>query len=175
MRKEFQIDTERLRLRRLTLNDAGLMLAIWNDPAFIRHVGDRGIRTLSEARDEMQKGTMRLYEKYGYGPYRMALKGSDTPIGICGIFRRDGLEQPDIGYGVLPKYCGEGFAYEAARAVIEHAKSDLGLARLIAIISPGNEASIGLIRKLGLRFERMHRMHDDEDEICIYGLQLVED
>ena len=174
MTEKFQLETERLQLRRLTLDDAELMLAIWNDPAFIHHVGDRGIRTVAEAEAELESGAFKLYADYGYGPYRMALKSHDTPIGICGIFRRDGLEQPDIGYGVLPEYCGKGYAYEAARAVVEHAKADLGLDSLIAIISPDNEASVGLIRKLGLRFERMHRMQDDEDEICIYGMQLVD-
>ena len=167
------LETERLRLRWLTLDDAGLMLAIWNDPAFIRHVGDRGIRTLDEARDEMVNGAMQLYEKYGYGPYRVALKDDDTAIGICGLFRRDNLDEPDIGYGILPEYCGKGYAYEASCAVMNHARTDLGLTRLVAIISPDNEASIGLIRKLGLRFERMHRMHDEEDEVCIYGMQLT--
>ena len=167
------LETERLQLRWLTLDDAPLMLAIWNDPAFIRHVGDRGIRTVEEARAGMVTGAMQLYEKYGYGPYRVAHKDDDTAIGICGLFRRDSLDEPDIGYGVLPEYCGKGYAYEASRAVMEFARSDLALARLIAIISPNNEPSIGLIRKLGLRFERMHRMQEDEDEVCIYGVQLT--
>jgi RimJ/RimL family protein N-acetyltransferase len=166
------LETERLRLRWLTLDDADLMLAIWNDPAFIRFVGDRGIRTLEEARDEMETGALTLYTSYGFGPYRMALKDDDKPIGICGLFQRDNLDDPDIGYGVLPDYCGKGYAYEAARAVMDYARRDLDLRRLVAIISPDNEASIGLIRKLGLRFERMHRMQDDDDEVCIYEIDL---
>jgi RimJ/RimL family protein N-acetyltransferase len=167
------LETERLQLRWLTLADADLMLAVWNDPAFIHHVGDRGIRTLDDAHAAMQQGALHLYATYDYGPYRVALKGSDTAIGICGLFRRDSLDDPDIGYAVLPDHCGRGYAHEASCAVIEHARSDLGLTRLIAIISPGNDASIGLIRKLGLRFERMHRMADDEDEVCIYGMRLA--
>lgn len=163
------VETDRLALRRLTLDDADLMLAIWNDPAFVRHVGDRGIRTLDEARAAMLSGAMQLYETYGYGPYRVALKQDDTAIGICGLFRRDGLDEPDLGYAMLPEWCGQGYAYEAARAVIDHARAAFGLERLIAIISPGNSASIGLIEKLGLRFERMHRMPDDAEDVCIYG------
>ena len=81
------LETERLQLRWLKLDDADLMLAIWNDPAFIRHVGDRGIRTVEEARAGMTKGALQLYEKYGYGPYRVALKDDDAAIGICGLFR----------------------------------------------------------------------------------------
>lgn len=168
----FSLETERLHLRWLTLDDADLMLAIWNDPAFVRFVGDRGIRTLEEARDEMTGSALALYTTYGFGPYRMALRDDDKAIGICGLFRRDNLDDPDIGYGVLPEFCGKGYAYEAARAVMDYARADLDLPRLVAIISPDNEASIGLIRKLGLRFERMHRMQDDEDQVCIYKIEL---
>ena len=162
------LETDRLSLRWLNLDDAGLMLAIWNDPAFVRHVGDRGIRTIEEAHEAMTAGVLLLYEKYGYGPYRMAVKDDDTPIGICGLFKRDNLDDPDLGYGVLPEYCGKGFAYEASRAIIGYARAELQLKRLVAIISPENQPSIGLIRKLGFRFERMQRMHDDEDEASIY-------
>jgi RimJ/RimL family protein N-acetyltransferase len=158
----------------MTLRDAGLMLAVWNDSEFVRNVGDRGIRTLQEARAAMQKGALSLYDEYGYGPYRVALHDNDTPIGICGLFRRDGLDDPDIGYATLPDFCGRGYAYEAAVAVITYARAQLGLDRLIAIISPKNEASIGLIRKLGFEFERMHTMPGDEDEICVYGKLLIE-
>jgi len=166
------LQTERLRLRWLTLDDAELMLAVWNDPAFVRFVGDRGIHTLDAAKTTMREGVMRLYEDYGYGPFRMALVDSGEPIGICGLFRREGLDDPDIGFATLPDFCGRGYAFEAARAVIDHARDDLELPRLTAIVSPENGASVGLIRKLGLRFERMYRMVDDKDCVAIYGMQL---
>ncbi|MDJ0904707.1 MAG: GNAT family N-acetyltransferase [Woeseiaceae bacterium] len=166
------LETERLTLHEMTPADAGLMLAIWNDPAFVRHVGDRGIRTLDEAQDAMSKGILRLYEEYGYGPYRVVLKDSGDAIGICGLFRRDGIDIPDIGYATLPDYCGRGYAFEAASAVIEYSRSVLGIGRLIAIISPDNAASIGLIGKLGFEFERMHRMPDDDHDVSIYGKPL---
>ncbi len=166
------LESDRLTLHEMTLGDAGLMLAIWNDPAFVRHVGDRGIRTNEAAEEAMRQGILRLYEDYGYGPFRIALKDSGEAIGISGLFRRDGLDDPDIGYATLPDYCGKGYAYEAACAVIEHAKTVLGLERLIAIISPENAASIRLIGKLGFEFERMHRMPDDDHEVGIYGKSL---
>ncbi len=103
------LQTERLSLRELTLDDAELMLSVWNDPAFIRHVGDRGIRTVDQAHEAMQNGVLKLYEDYGYGPYRVALKDSDIAIGICGLFRRDDLDIPDLGYSTLPNHCGQGF------------------------------------------------------------------
>lgn len=163
------LETERLALRQLTLDDAGLMLGIWNDPAFMRYVGDRGLRTTADAHEAMRNGALQLYEKYGYGPYRLALKDCDTPIGICGLFRRDGLEVPDLGYATLPEFCGKGYAFEAAMAVMDHACSALSIKQLIAIISPENDASIGLIRKLGFEFERMHTMPGDDKAVRIYG------
>ena len=168
----WQLETERLVLRRLTLDDVDLMLAVWNDPAFVRHVGDRGIRTAEQAREAMQSGALKLYNDFGYGPYAMVLRENEERIGICGLFKRDNLEHPDIGFAVLPDYCGKGLAGEAAFAVIAHAQDDLGLPELTAIVSPGNEASIGLIEKLGLSFSRMIRMPDDDEDICLYQMKL---
>lgn len=166
------LETERLLLRRVALDDAGFMLSIWNDPAFIRHVGDRGIRSIEEAEAALQEGALKLYEEFGYGPYCMSLKEDGTLVGICGLFRRDNLDDPDIGFGVLPDYCGKGLAGEAAQAVLMHARDDLGIEYLTAIVSPENSVSIGLIEKLGLRFERGITMPGEEDEISLYGMKL---
>ena len=170
----FGIATERLQLRWLTLDDADLMLAVWNDPAFVRNVGDRGIRTREEAEAAMQDGALHLYKTYGYGPYRVALQDDDVAIGIVGLFRRDGLDIPDIGYSILPQYCSKGFAYEASCAVIDYARNELALEQICAIISANNAASIGLIKKLGLAFDRMHLMPEDDEEVCVYGLQFTD-
>ena len=167
-----RLETARLSLRWLTPDDTGLMLAIWNDPAFVRFVGDRGIRTHEDAQEAMKNGALSLYEDYGYGPFRIALKESDTAIGISGLFRREGLDIPDLGYSTLPEFCGKGYAYEAATAVMHHAREDLGLGDLIAIISPENEASIGLIGKLGFEFERMHAMPGDKSAVQLYCKRL---
>ena len=164
------LETQRLDLRWLTPGDAGLMLAIWNDPGFLEHVGDRGIRTVDEAERALIEGPLRLYREHGYGPYRLSLRGTDTAIGICGLFRRDGLDDPDIGFALLPEYCGKGYAEEAARAVVAHARDGLGLTRLTAIVSPGNAASIRLIRNIGLDFERMHRMPADSEDVALYSV-----
>ena len=162
------IETERLRLRPVTIDDAELMLAIWNDPAFIRNVSDRGIRTVEQAREAIESGAQKLFEDYGYGPYCMSLKSDGAMIGICGLFKRDNLEDPDIGFGVLPDYCGKGYAGEAAAAVVNFARNELGIAVLTAIVSPTNAPSIGLIKKLGLTFDQMITMPGDDDAICLY-------
>ena len=159
-------------MRRLTLDDADLMFAIWNDPAFVKHVGDRGIRTLADARDALLAGAFRLYEEFGYGPYRVALTANDTAIGTCGLFRRAGFEDPDIGYALLPEFCGRGFAYESASAVLEHARTDLQLARITAFVSSENTASIALTEKLGLRFERTTRLAGEDEDVSLYSMSL---
>jgi len=167
------LETERLKLRAVTVDDSELMLAVWNDPAFIQNVTDRGIRTDEQAREAITNGAQKLFEDYGYGPYCMSLKSDDSMIGICGLFKRDNLDDPDIGFAVLPDYCGKGYAGEAAIAVVEYARSTLGIDNLTAIVSPTNTPSIGLIEKLGLTFERMITMPGDDDAICLYRMALA--
>ena len=170
--RRWRLDTERLMLRRLTLDDADLMLAVWNDPAFVRNVGDRGVCTVEQAREAMQTGALQLYADYGYGPYAMVLKSNGDRIGICGLFRRENLEHPDIGFAVLPEYSGQGLAGEAAFAVLDHAREELALDTLTAIVSPNNAPSIGLIEKLGMRFDRMITMPADDRAIRLYSMNL---
>jgi len=172
---DWQLETERLYLRRVTLDDTGLMLAVWNDPAFVRNVGDRGIRTVEQARKAMKSGALKLYADYGYGPYSMVLKSDECQVGVCGLFRRENLEDPDIGFAVLPDYCSMGYAGEAAFAVLAHARDDLAIRELTAIVSPGNAPSIGLIEKLGLSFDRMITMPGDEEEISLYSTTLIQE
>jgi ribosomal-protein-alanine N-acetyltransferase len=171
----FRLKTERLSLRWLTPADADLMLSIWNDPAFIRHVGDRGIRTVEQAQETLASGAFKLYEDYGYGPYRVALTSDDTEIGTCGLFRRAGFPDPDIGYSILPAFCGCGYAYEAASAVVVYARKNLKLPRITAFISPGNAASIGLAEKLGLRFERLARLQGEDTDVALYSMAMAGD
>ena len=172
MSEALQLETKRLSLRWLTLDDAELMLAIWNDPTFIRYVGDRQILTIEAARVALEEGALKLFSDYGYGPFRVGMISDDTPVGVCGLFRRLGLDEPDIGFAILPEHWRKGLAYEAASAVIGHAKDDLHLARLTAIVSPENAASIALIEKLGLQFERMHQLPGDDDDVAVYGTKL---
>lgn len=93
-------------------------------------------------------------------------------MGICGLFKRDNLDYPDIGFGVLPEFCGKGYAGEAAFAVLTHARDDLRIEELTAIVSPGNGPSIGLIEKLGLVFVGLITMPGDDEEILLYSKRL---
>ena len=166
------IETERLNMGAITVDDAEIMLAIWNDPAFIANVNDRGIRTIDEAREAVAAGAAKMFDDYGYGPFWLSLKSDGTMIGICGLFKRDNLDHPDIGFAVLPEWVGKGYAGEAAVAVVAHARTELGLPALSAIVSPSNAASIGLIKKLGMSFERMVTMPGDDEPIELYNMSL---
>ncbi|MEE4218378.1 MAG: GNAT family N-acetyltransferase [Xanthomonadales bacterium] len=164
--------TRRLRLRWITEDDAGLLLAIWNDPDFIRHVGDRGIRTLEEARQAAREKILKHYDEHGYGPYRVSMVKTDEAMGICGLFKRENLEYPDIGYGFLPEFCGRGYAIEAAQAVLDHARGQMNLPQLLAIVTPENVRSTRLLEKLGLRAEGQVRMPGEDQDILLYRIRL---
>lgn len=165
-----EIQTPRLRLRWITKNDAPLMLAVWNDPDFIRHVGDRGIRSEEEAAQALQEGVLKLYEECGYGPYVVSSKSDGKAMGICGLFKRDNLPDPDIGYGFLPEFCAHGYAIEAAREVVAHARNVMQLSKILAIVSPGHERSISLLEKLGMAAEGTVRMPGEDKDLLLYSL-----
>lgn len=166
------LETERLRLQWFTLADTPLMYAIWNDPAFVRFVGDREIRTLARAEAAMRDGPLHLYETFGYGPFRVTRRSDGADAGVCGLYRRENLDAPDIGFAFLPDYRGLGFGYEASRAVLRHARDALKLESVTAIVSPRNTASIGLLEKLGLRYDRTLRMPDDDEDVSLYSIDL---
>ena len=165
------LETERLRLDWLTLDDVPLMLAIWNDPAFMTHVGDRGIRTPEQAEQALRDSAFATYKDFAYGPFRVTRKEDGVAMGVCGLYKRDYLDDPDIGFALLPDYCGSGYGWESALAVRDHARDDLGLKRVTAIVSPANRPSIGLIEKLGFHHERNFVAPDDEHECSLYAVE----
>lgn len=164
------LETDRLVLRRLTLNDAPFIVELLNDPAFLRYIGDRGVRNVQDARQYLLKGPIASYEQFGFGLYLTFLKESGDPIGMCGLLKRDTLKDVDVGFAWLPAHCRQGFATEAVKAVIEHGRDTLGLKRIVAITSPDNDASIGVLKKVGLRFEGEIRLGDDPREVKLFGI-----
>jgi RimJ/RimL family protein N-acetyltransferase len=149
------LETERLVLRRLRAEDAPFMLGLLNEPSFVQNIGDRGVRTLEAAREYIRAGAVASYEQHGFGLYLVELKATSVPIGICGLVKRPFLADVDIGFAFLPLYWTQGYAYESAAAVMQYARSSLGIERVVAIASPDNHASGRLLNKLGLRFESM--------------------
>ena len=164
------LETERLALRRLTADDAGFMLGLLNQPSFIRFIGDRGVRTTDDAREYIRGGPAKSYERNGFGMYLVELKEAAVPIGICGLLKRETLDDVDVGFAFLPAYWSRGYALESARAVLSYGKDVLGLKRVVAVTSLDNGSSIKLLEKLGLRFERLIRMSGDDSELRLFAI-----
>jgi len=164
------LETERLVLRRLTLNDAPFIVELLNEPSFLRFIGDRGVRDLQTARQYLLKGPIASYEKHGFGLNLVFLKDSGEPIGICGLLKRDTLPDVDVGFAFLPAHWRKGYAAESAAAVLALGRRAFGLKRIVAITSPDNVASIAVLEKIGLKFEAMTRLGDDPREVRLFGI-----
>ncbi len=158
------LETERLRLTRLTPEDAAFILELGTEPAWLRYIGDRGIRDFETARGYIEKGPMALYLRFGFGLYKVERKSDREPLGICGLIKRDSLEDVDIGFAFLSRHQGRGYAEEAAAATLAHARRDFGLRRVAAITDPDNLRSIRLLEKLGFRFVSMVRPNPEGPE-----------
>jgi RimJ/RimL family protein N-acetyltransferase len=155
MKPSAVLQTDRLVLRRLTADDAPFMLELLNDPDFVRFVGDRGVRSVEDARRYLQERTIASYDAHGFGLYLVVRRDDGAQVGICGLVRRNGLDDVDIGFALLPTFRRLGIVREAAAAVVRHAWHDCGLQRLVAITDPDNRDSIRVLETLGFAFDRM--------------------
>jgi RimJ/RimL family protein N-acetyltransferase len=162
------LETERLILRRLTTDDAAFIFRLVNEPSWLRFIGDKGVRTLDDARNYIRAGPIASYERFGFGLYLAELKGSGRPIGMCGLLKRDALDHPDIGFALLPEFWGQGYAYESAAAVMAFGKDVLGLDRILAVTNPDNYSSMRLLEKLGLRGDGVVSLSDDGPEVRVF-------
>lgn len=166
------LTTERLSLRELTEDDAAFILRLLNESSFLRFIGDRGVRTTADARTYLAQGPIASYQRHGFGLYLVELKGTQTPIGLCGLIKRQGLEDVDLGYAFLPEFWSKGYALESAQAVLTYGQEVIGLRRIVAIVTPDNERSISVLGKLGLRFERLLIWPEDGSELKLYSIDV---
>jgi RimJ/RimL family protein N-acetyltransferase len=164
------LKTERLILRQLTTEDAEFIFELLNDPSFIRNIGDRNIRTIDDASAYIVKGPVASYAKNGFGLWLVILKETTEAIGMCGLIRRENLEDVDIGYALLPKFWSKGYAVEAARATRDYAKDVVGLKRIVAIVDPANQGSIRVLEKIGLQYEKMVRLSADDIDLKLFAI-----
>ena len=163
------IETERLVLRRLSPDDAEFIVELLNQPSFLRYIGDKEVRNNEDAVRYIQNGPVASYERFGFGLYLVELRETEVPIGICGLLKRDSLPDVDVGFAFLPDYWSLGYAFESAAAVMTYGREVLGLRRIVAITSLDNDASIRLLEKLGLRFERLLKLSEDQAEVRLFG------
>lgn len=165
------LETDRLLLTPLSYDHGDFICELVNEPAFKRFIGDKDVHSAEDARRYLREGPIGLSERFGYGMFLVTLKSSHIPAGICGLLKREGLEDPDLGFAFLGRFTGRGYAREAAQAVLRHGVEDLGLTRVIAIADPENEPSISLLHKLGFRYERKVRMPADDYDINLYAIE----
>lgn len=158
------LQTERLTIRQLTDDDAPFILTLLNEPSFLRYIGDKKVRNLEDARQYIRNGPAASYARHGFGLCLVQLRDTLAPIGMCGLLKRDDLPDPDIGFAFVPDYWNKGLAFEAATAVLDDARERLNLTRVLAIVNPDNAASIKLLEKLGLKFERL------KDDVKVFAV-----
>lgn len=163
------LTTDRLVLSPLCEEDADFVVELLNEPPFLRYIGDKGVRSSNDARHYLQSGPLASYRQHGFGLLRVGLAADATPIGMCGLLKRDNFDVPDLGFAFLQRYWGHGYAQEAAVAVMQHAWQTPDLPRVLAIVTPENESSIALLEKLGFASREMIRMPGENADICLYS------
>jgi RimJ/RimL family protein N-acetyltransferase len=163
--------TERLTLRRLTLDDAGFIVGLLNQPSFLQFIGDRGVRNEDDARTYLLNGPLSSYTRLGFGLFLVTLTEGGTPIGMCGLLKRDSLDHVDLGFAFLPEHWGRGYAVEAASGILALGLTTWKLPRIVAIANTDNHGSIRVLEKIGMSFERVMTMPGESREVRLYGLQ----
>lgn len=162
------LETERLILRQFNLTDAKFIVELVNTPGWLEFIGDRNIKTEEAAIHYLQSGPIKSYRANGFGLSMVETKDG-TPIGMCGILRRDTLENPDIGFAFLPEFMGRGYASEIATAILNYAKSHLNLETVLAITVPTNLKSIKLLEKIGLKYKQTIYSPEKNDELMLFS------
>jgi RimJ/RimL family protein N-acetyltransferase len=167
-----EFETARLTVRRLNYDDAPFLVGLLNQPSFLANIGDRGVRNADDAHRYLREGPLAMYERHGFGLWHVSRRADGAAMGMCGLLKRDILPDVDLGYAFLPEFWGQGYAFEAAEATLRHAAERFGLKRVIGVVSEGNAASIRVLEKLGMRFERMVSMRPEEPDVRLFGRSL---
>ncbi|MBS1495315.1 MAG: GNAT family N-acetyltransferase [Bacteroidetes bacterium] len=163
------LQTQRLYLREFTNNDAAFIVTLLNSATFLKFIGDKKVRTLSEAENYLTNGPIKSYAENGFGLWLYGLKETNKPIGMCGLIKRDTLADIDIGYAMLPAYENKGYALEISEATLNYGKTKLGINRIIAITSKENIRSARLLNKIGLHFEKNIQLGEGKEELMLFG------
>ena len=166
------LETARLLLRRLVPEDAGFILELLNEPSFVRHIGDKGVRTREDAVRYIAEVPMASYARHGFGLYLVAIKETGEPAGLCGLVKREALRDVDVGFAFLPRFWSRGYALESTAAVLGEARETWGLARVVAVVAPDNVASKRLLARLGFGFETTARLSPDGPDLDLMAADM---
>jgi RimJ/RimL family protein N-acetyltransferase len=165
----FNLSTNRLNIRELTTDDAPFILRLLNEASFIHFIGDKGVRDIEGARQYILNGPMASYQQNGFGLYLVNRQTDGVALGMCGLLKRDSLSHVDIGFAFLPEFWNKGYAFESASAVMNYGKDVLKLTRIVAITNKDNDSSAKLLEKLGLRFDRLIKLSNDQGETRLFS------
>jgi RimJ/RimL family protein N-acetyltransferase len=168
----WECETARLRISPFTLDDAPFILRLLNEPSFIEAISDKGVRTLDDARNYLRTGPLASYARNGFGLGRVARKDSGEVIGMCGLIRREGFADVDVGYALLPEHAGQGFATEAVRAVLDNGACQFALPRVMAVVNPDNGASQRVLERAGFAREGEVTLPGETTPIVQFGRTL---
>jgi RimJ/RimL family protein N-acetyltransferase len=166
---KYIVESERLKLREFTFDDAEFIVELLNTDGWLKFIGDRNVKSIEQACTYLKNGPIKSYTDNGFGLCMVERKADGKGIGMCGIIKRDTLENPDIGFAFLPEYTGKGYAFEIAKATLEYAKDILKISRVFAITVKGNTNSIRLLEKIGLNYLKIIKSQDGKEELILYG------
>ncbi|MEC7262099.1 MAG: GNAT family N-acetyltransferase [Bacteroidota bacterium] len=161
--------TERLIFTETALSDSTFILELLNSPSWLQFIGDKGVRTEEDAQNYIRNSLLSFYKTNGFGLYKLVLKESREPMGLCGFLKRDYLEMPDIGFALLPEFEGKGLMFEASNALLEYAKSTLDFDEILAIVMPENKRSCQLLEKLGFARKNQILPPGGKEELLLYS------
>ena len=161
-------ETERLSIRQFNKQDTAFIIRLLNEETFIQNIADKKVRNQADALNYLTNGPISSYQKNGFGLNIVLLKGTNTPIGMCGLLKRDELDFPDLGYALLPEYCAKGYAYEASTAVLNHEMSSHSLIKVLAVTFPSNFSSNGLLKKIGFKLAGKMELYSAQNNLYEY-------
>jgi RimJ/RimL family protein N-acetyltransferase len=165
------LETERLVLQEFSIDDAEFILTLLNTPGWLEYIGDKNVRTLEDAANYLENVPIKSYKENGFGLWLTLLRNNNTPIGMCGLIKRESLDDIDIGFALLPEYSKLGYGYEIAQATINYAKHNLGIDKVVAITDSNNVPSIKLLNKLGLQFEKSLNLSENDTVLLFSPLK----
>ena len=163
------LQTQRLILRKLNLNDTAFIIELVNSPGWLQYIGYRNIHTTEDAIRYLEDGPLKSYEQNGFGLLLIQLKTTKAPIGMCGLLKRDALPLPDLGYALLPAYEGKGYITEATSAYLAYVEQQLQIEKLMAITNLDNAKSIRVLEKLNFVFERYMNLSGDDHSVRLFS------
>ena len=167
------IQTARLQLRLATLKDAGFLLALLNEPDFLKNIGDRQVRDLAQSEAYLQQNLLASYRLHGFGLWVVERLVDQQPLGLCGLVQRDYLPAPDLGYALFSAHSGQRYTSEAALSVVAYARNELGLRRLCGIVAPDNLASKRILVKVGMQPDGQKAVPGSDKQVDFYQIELA--